>query len=366
MASQIILLDGSIGHLLKSKGLDSFSDNLAFHELFAAGSLANMIKPDIVRKVHEAYALQNCNVITTNTFGCTKFNLQKIPGTSDHQAIHLAIAAAQIAREVADAYDRNILVAGCLPPLQESYQVYAPHNTTATQLNEFEEEYIQLATAIATHVDIFIFETLSSITEALVASRAACNVQKLYPSKPWWISFTLEDSERAVLRSGEPLDRAAREVCHNFPENSLEAILINCCAPAAVTAGLKVLKPIAKEKGFKMGGYANGFKTTTSEWLHTTGFEREVASAGTDHTPAAADLPDSSPPSSSLNQQLDRDASSLRSLPTEEYDAEGIILPEAYLKYARQWTSEECGATIVGGCCGIGPEHIAQLEAHLR
>lgn len=111
MASQIILLDGSIGHLLKSKGLESFSDSLAFHELFAAGSLANIIKPDIVRKVHEAYALQNCNVITTNTFGCTKFNLQKIPGTSDHQAIHLAIAAAQIAREVADAYDRNILVA---------------------------------------------------------------------------------------------------------------------------------------------------------------------------------------------------------------------------------------------------------------
>jgi len=256
---------------------------------------------------------------------------------------------------------------GCLPPLQESYQVHAPHNTTATQLKEFEEEYVQLATAIATHVDFFLFETLSSVTEALIASRAACIVHTLYPSKPWWISLTLEDSERAVLRSGEPLERAAREICNHFSKNSLQldAILINCCAPAAVTAGLKVLNPLAREKGVKLGGYANGFRTTTSEWLRTTGFKSGIASAETTAAAAAA-LPDSSSPSSSFNQQqLDRDKA-LISLPIEEYDAEGIILPEAYLKYAQQWTSEECGCTIVGGCCGIGPEHIAQLAGHFR
>jgi len=111
MASQVTLLDGSIGHLLKSKGLDSLSDTLAFDELFAAGSLANLKRPDIVRKVHEEY-VQFCHVMTTNAFGCTKFNLDRLPGTSDHDAIHLAVAAAKIARGVADACDRQILVAG--------------------------------------------------------------------------------------------------------------------------------------------------------------------------------------------------------------------------------------------------------------
>jgi S-methylmethionine-dependent homocysteine/selenocysteine methylase len=247
---------------------------------------------------------------------------------------------------------------GSLPPLQESYQVYTHHNTTAEQRKEFEEEYIALATAIAPFVDIFLFETLSSITEALLASRAAHAVHKKYPTKSWWISFTLEDSERAVLRSGEPLEQAAQAVVENFPENNLEAILINCCAPAAVTAGLKVLNCVTtlKEKGIKIGGYANGFKTTTSEWLE---------SEATASLPESSSLPSTTSSNDGKNQR--ERTTQLMTLPDEEYDAQGIILPEAYLKHARQWRrSQECGgASIIGGCCGVGPEHIALLRSQL-
>lgn len=37
--------------------------------------------------------------------------------------------------------------------------------------------------------------------------------------------------------------------------------------------------------------------------------------------------------------------------------------PEAYLRWARRWARRwvEQGASIVGGCCGMGPEHIARL-----
>ncbi len=35
--------------------------------------------------------------------------------------------------------------------------------------------------------------------------------------------------------------------------------------------------------------------------------------------------------------------------------------PAGYLGFARAWAAR--GATIVGGCCGIGPEHIAALRA---
>ena len=34
-----------------------------------------------------------------------------------------------------------------------------------------------------------------------------------------------------------------------------------------------------------------------------------------------------------------------------------------YLDYAREWIS--CGATIIGGCCGITPEHISALSEGL-
>jgi S-methylmethionine-dependent homocysteine/selenocysteine methylase len=35
------------------------------------------------------------------------------------------------------------------------------------------------------------------------------------------------------------------------------------------------------------------------------------------------------------------------------------ITEAAYLHWARQWVAE--GADIIGGCCGIGPAHIAGL-----
>ena len=38
--------------------------------------------------------------------------------------------------------------------------------------------------------------------------------------------------------------------------------------------------------------------------------------------------------------------------------------PEAYADFAMGWVAG--GATIVGGCCEVGPEHIAVLRDRLR
>ena len=39
------------------------------------------------------------------------------------------------------------------------------------------------------------------------------------------------------------------------------------------------------------------------------------------------------------------------------------LTPESYLEWAKKWTAQ--GATIVGGCCGIGREFINVLSANL-
>ncbi|EPJ8663587.1 homocysteine S-methyltransferase family protein, partial [Acinetobacter baumannii] len=36
----------------------------------------------------------------------------------------------------------------------------------------------------------------------------------------------------------------------------------------------------------------------------------------------------------------------------------------AYLGFAKQW--QQAGASLVGGCCGIGPEHIAELSQFFK
>jgi homocysteine S-methyltransferase len=55
-----------------------------------------------------------------------------------------------------------------------------------------------------------------------------------------WVSFTLEDSTACRLRDKQPLAAAVQELVTQHA--SLDAVLVNCCAPAAVTAAMPVLK----------------------------------------------------------------------------------------------------------------------------
>mgnify|MGYP003334517989 CR=1 FL=1 len=40
------------------------------------------------------------------------------------------------------------------------------------------------------------------------------------------------------------------------------------------------------------------------------------------------------------------------------------LSPKEYAKFAMEWV--EMGATIIGGCCEVGPRHIEQLAKELR
>lgn len=141
--------------------------------------------------------------------------------------------------------------------------------------------------------------------------------------KPLWVSFTIEDSSHARLRSGQPLADAVSPL---LAHPHLEALLLNCCAPGAVSAALPVLRAAAPAR-VRVGAYANGFKTTTTEWL--TGGQ---------------------------GPRLDADEG--------DYDAaSGVVTTEAYARFARHW--RRAGASIIGGCCGVGPEHIHAVAVAL-
>jgi S-methylmethionine-dependent homocysteine/selenocysteine methylase len=185
------------------------------------------------------------------------------------------------------------------------------------ELEALQPEYQQLAAAMAPHVDLFVCETMCTSGEAAAAGTAAAGA-----GRPWWAAFTLEDSEKGLLRGGEPLAAAVRAI-GQLP--GLEAVLVNCCAPQAATAALPTLREAAPAH-VAVGAYANGFLRTTSDWL-------EEGSS----------------------------AAHLVRPPADEYDSHGVVLPEAYAAHARRWV--ELGAGIVGGCCGVGPEHVARLAA---
>ena len=108
----------------------------------------------------------------------------------------------------------------------------------------------------------------------------------------------------------------------------------------------------------EVGAYANGFRRTTSEWLSGSGASTS-SSSSVINTPAGT----SPSPGALLVCSCVGDHRQKGSCCAEDYDTGGIILPRAYLSHAKQWVS--AGATIVGGCCAIGPEHISVLAKTL-
>lgn len=305
----MLLLDGGLGHLLKEKGLRI--PGLPYDQQFLAGVLANEAAPDAVKAAHAEYIAAGCRCITTNNFVATHFTLSKVQREAD--AAKLTQLAGQLAREAVQESGQNgVLVAGSLPPLQESYQSTGLPSAAAMQL-----EYSQIAQALAPFVDVFVAETLSTVAEAHAALQATAQL-----GKPVWVSFTLEDSTSCCLRSKEPLATAIHSISQH---KHLAAVLVNCCAPGAVTAALPVLKQHAPP-GVRMGCYANGFQTTTTQWM--SGAEQPLLQSDPD-----------------------------------DYDANGIITPAAYAAHARAW--QAAGAELIGGCCGVGPQHMGMVAAAL-
>ena len=167
-------------------------------------------------------------------------------------------------------------------------------------------DYRQLVDLQKQGVDLFLIETMSNITEARAALSAVRQT-----GKAGFVGLTVRDDGSNCLRSGEELSDALDQLLPLGPGG----IMVNCSVPEAVSAAMPVLAGLP----VPFGGYANGF--TSIDALRPGG---TVAS---------------------LSARTD-------------------LGPEAYADFAVSWI--EAGATIIGGCCEVGPAHIAHLAGRLR
>ena len=104
----VLLADGATGTNLFDMGLTSGD----------APDMWNLEKPDNIRKLHQSFIDAGSDIILTNTFGSNARRLM-LHG-AESQAFELNKAGAEIAREMADAADRPIIVAGFGRPNRRS------------------------------------------------------------------------------------------------------------------------------------------------------------------------------------------------------------------------------------------------------
>lgn len=151
------LADGAIGTNLFTKGLMTGD----------APELWCVDEVEKVRQLHQEFVDAGSDIILTNSFGGTPYRMKL--HNAEGRVDELNIAAAQIARDVADKADRPVIVGGSIGPTGE---LFAPLGALdeAGALAAFTAQARALADGGA---DVLWIETMSSIEEMTAAVTAA-------------------------------------------------------------------------------------------------------------------------------------------------------------------------------------------------
>jgi S-methylmethionine-dependent homocysteine/selenocysteine methylase len=260
-----------------------------------------MDHPDLVKQVHLDYIRAGAKVLTINAYSATRDRLEGA-GFGDRFE-ELQRRACELALRARDESGVGVTIAGCLPPLKWSYRP-----ELANDPDEIAPLYAEIAALQAPHVDLFLCETMSHSGQALGAVRGAVEGGG---GKPVWASWTVRDDASGRLRSGETVADAAAALA----ELPVAARLVNCSRPEAVSAAMPGLAAL----GGSFGAYANGFTAISADY--GPGATVKALSGRTD------------------------------------------LGPGAYADFAMGWVA--AGAVIVGGCCEVGPAHIAEIARRL-
>jgi S-methylmethionine-dependent homocysteine/selenocysteine methylase/SAM-dependent methyltransferase len=255
-----------------------------------------------VKAVHRRYAEIGCDVVCTNTWG--------LPTALRNGAAHLSELAPSRPVHWMDLARRGVQLArAAATEAGRGDEVAVAFSINGDADTPDGRETIRLLARAfeRDRPDFILLETLSLVRTSTYATVEAL----LDTGLPVWLSFRRcrhgvcgVYGEHWGGPEGDAFGRAARR----FEEMGVSALAINCIPPDHVTGMLSWLRDFTD---LPLGVYPNLGYLSAAGWRH-----------------------------------------------------EASIGAERFAELARQWREE--GAQIVGGCCGVGPEHIAAAHAALR
>jgi 5-methyltetrahydrofolate--homocysteine methyltransferase len=273
-----------------------------FAGLEGCNEILNTTRPDIVRAVHDAYLEAGADCVTTNTFGANLGNL----GEYDipDRIAELSEAGARIAREAADA---SAAAGGgprwVLGSIGPGTKLPTLGHTTFRELRD--SYYENAAGLLRGGADALIIETCPDLLQAkaaIIASKRA--VASLSPHAPVIAQLTIETTGTMLLGTEIGAALTALEPL------GIDVIGLNCATgPGEMSEHLRYLA-------------------------------------------AHSRIAISCEPNAGL-PELTSDGAYYPLTPAE--------LADAHDRFTREF-----GLSLVGGCCGTTPEHIAALVERLR
>src|ERR1700761_7351035 len=145
-------------------------------------------RPEEVMGLHQRFVDAGADIILTNTFGCNPQRL-KLHNAQD-RTYELAKRAAELARKVADAADRPVVVAGSVGPTGELFQPMGllTHEAAVASFTT------QMRGLLDGGADVAWIETMSSPEEVSAAAEAAASV-----GLPYVATYSFDTAGRTMM-----------------------------------------------------------------------------------------------------------------------------------------------------------------------
>ena len=319
LTGRILILDGAMGTMIQREKLaeaDFRGERFRNHakDLKGDNDLLVLTRPDVIGRIHRQYLEAGSDIIETNTFNSTSI-VQSDYGL-EALAYELNLEGARLARLACDEWtaripDRPRFAAGVMGPMNRTLSISPDVNNAgfrATTFDEMREAYAEEVRGLVDGgVDLLMVETVFDTLNAkaaLVAIQEVFDATLLDPRRrpPVMISVTVTDRSGRTL-SGQTIDAFWVSIANVRPFS----VGINCAL------GARDMRPYLAELA------------------------------------RIADCYVSCHPNAGLPNAFGL------------YDEQ----PEETGAYLREF-AESGFVSIVGGCCGTTPEHIAAIAKAVK
>jgi len=302
-SKELIIFDGGTGREIERRGGPFRQPEWS--------ALALYKDPSMVQSVHESYLEAGATAITTNSYAIVPFHLGHERYEKDaKRLLDLSVELALRAR----GERVGVSIIGSIPPICGSYE---PKRFDKEIAGPIVKDFLR---AYQDRVDILLLETVGSIEEAKFYLEMIREEQSKW-KKPVavWVSFCIASDygmgQKPHLLLGGTLKDAIDQLtaCGLLDVSFVPVMLVNCCDVKLVNNSILQLSE-ALPSSFRVGAYPNAF---------------------------------SIPPPDAANHTLRH--------------VDFNISPEFLKAQAKQWI--QSGASVLGGCCGIGPDHIRAMAS---
>jgi 5-methyltetrahydrofolate--homocysteine methyltransferase len=249
LQERILVLDGAMGTMIQAHRLSEadyrgtrFADWPV--DLRGNNDLLSITQPDIIRGIHTEYLAAGADIIETNSFNSTAISMADY--RMENLAAELNRAAARVARQAADAFERADpsrprYVAGVLGPTSRTASISPDVNDPGFRNVTFEQlvaAYTEATGALVdAGVDLLLVETIFDTLNAKAALFAIDAWQAEHGVRlPVMISGTITDQSGRTL-SGQTTEAFWHSVMHARPLS----VGLNCAL------GARALRPYVQE-----------------------------------------------------------------------------------------------------------------------